>query len=815
VAAVRTDQGLTVQDEARILALEDRREYDPALVAAWVKNPNILHRVRIAQALAHIGPFTFVDHNGNGDQDAGEFQAGVEELRTLSADPDRRVREMVAFALGEIGDYEGASTLFYLTTDQDGAVAAEAVEALSKLTSIKAFVRDDFQRYSQMTAETWPEGIRARAVRFLFRFDTDQASGLALESLASPSPAIRQEAAYSLARRAYPPALGSLQLLVTDPNVLTRAYAITALGRIGAPVSARFVFDALGDAHPWVRTNAAVALARIAEKTPSVVKAEDFPRIQALTEDPDPGVRASSVALLGWYAAINQTAKARLTSMAVDGSSWLRELANGVYAKHFESRAVDPKEDWWSHLRILENTTGEAAGKIARRSYATYGVAMLRATAASSMPDDRIDPEITVLEPLLDDPDVVVRASAIERYGHNTARPKEQTVATLLAAEQRARTDAANDARVAAVSALSEIDTPERETFLRHLLGDKDPVVRRIAAEAIEQKLGKRRPQYTPLPVTRTAQEYEEIVRWSKQPHTATIHMTRGNVQLALLTQDAPLTTWNFAQLARRKYFDNTTFMRVVPNFVIQGGDPRNDMSGGPGYTIRDEINLQKYTRGAVGMALSGPDTGGSQFFITHSPQPHLDGGYTIFARVFDGMNGVVDQVERGDAVQTITIDEHPPVGAAEVGSVPNVSLPLTVGEKNADELLRILPEYKQAKEQYRPDISVIEMMKSYVRAGDHMEVFMGTWCPDSLREVPKFLRIVDDLKSQFGVDLPVRYFALDKSKQEPKALLAGRSVEKVATFIYYRGDQEVGRIVERPVAVFEDDLLTVVAKAQ
>jgi cyclophilin family peptidyl-prolyl cis-trans isomerase len=289
--------------------------------------------------------------------------------------------------------------------------------------------------------------------------------------------------------------------------------------------------------------------------------------------------------------------------------------------------------------------------------------------------------------------------------------------------------------------------------------------------------------------------------------------MTRGTIQMALLTQDAPITTWNFAQLARKGYFDNTSFMRVVPNFVIQGGDPRNDMSGGPGYAIRDEINLQKYTRGAVGMALSGPDTGGSQFFITHSPQPHLDGGYTIFARVYDGMNGVVDQVERGDAVRTITIDERPAPGVAELNSVPNVSLPLTVGEKTAAELMRVLPEYEVAKKAYNADISVIEMMKSYVRAGDRAEVYMGTWCPDSLREVPKFLRIVDDLKTQYGVDLPVRYFALDKSKHEPKALLAGRTVDKVATFIYYRGDTELGRIVERPTGVFEDDLLTIVAR--
>jgi cyclophilin family peptidyl-prolyl cis-trans isomerase len=272
------------------------------------------------------------------------------------------------------------------------------------------------------------------------------------------------------------------------------------------------------------------------------------------------------------------------------------------------------------------------------------------------------------------------------------------------------------------------------------------------------------------------------------------------------------MTTWNFAQLARKGFFDNTTFMRVVPNFVIQGGDPRNDMNGGPGYAIRDEINLQKYTRGAVGMALSGPDTGGSQFFITHSPQPHLDGGYTIFGRVYDGMSSVVDQTERGDRVRTISIDARPPASAAEIESVPNVSLPLEVGEMTSARLLERIPEYGRLKAEYRPDITVIEMMKSYVRAGDHLEVYMGTWCHDSEREVPRLIRIVDDLQDQYGVSLPVRYFALDRSKQKPEALINGKKIGSVATFIYYRGERELGRIVERPVALFEDDLLAIAA---
>jgi cyclophilin family peptidyl-prolyl cis-trans isomerase len=90
-----------------------------------------------------------------------------------------------------------------------------------------------------------------------------------------------------------------------------------------------------------------------------------------------------------------------------------------------------------------------------------------------------------------------------------------------------------------------------------------------------------------------------------------------------------------------------------VPDFVVQGGDPRGDGFGGPGYTIRDEINRLRYGRGTVGMALAGPDTGGSQFFITLSPQPHLDGGYTVFGEVESGLD-VLDKIEAGDRIEKV-----------------------------------------------------------------------------------------------------------------------------------------------------------------
>jgi cyclophilin family peptidyl-prolyl cis-trans isomerase len=138
---------------------------------------------------------------------------------------------------------------------------------------------------------------------------------------------------------------------------------------------------------------------------------------------------------------------------------------------------------------------------------------------------------------------------------------------------------------------------------------------------------------------------------------TVTIHTAKGAITMELYPQDAPITVDSFVTLARKGYFNNLTFHRVVPNFVIQGGDPRGDGEGGPGYQIRCEVNMRPYVRGAVGMALSGKDTGGSQFFITHSPQPHLDGGYTVFGQVTGGME-VVDRITRSDRIDKVVIVE-------------------------------------------------------------------------------------------------------------------------------------------------------------
>ena len=136
---------------------------------------------------------------------------------------------------------------------------------------------------------------------------------------------------------------------------------------------------------------------------------------------------------------------------------------------------------------------------------------------------------------------------------------------------------------------------------------------------------------------------------------TATLHTSKGPVVIELFTTDARNTVKNFVRLAKKGFYDTLRFHRVVPDFVAQGGDPRGDGVGGPGYAIRCEINQRPYRTGTVGMALAGKDTGGSQFFITHSPQPHLDGRYTVFGRVTKGQD-VVDALTVGDQVLRIEL---------------------------------------------------------------------------------------------------------------------------------------------------------------
>ncbi len=138
---------------------------------------------------------------------------------------------------------------------------------------------------------------------------------------------------------------------------------------------------------------------------------------------------------------------------------------------------------------------------------------------------------------------------------------------------------------------------------------------------------------------------------------TATITLeSGGEITIAFFPQDAPKTVENFVALAKKGFYDGLLFHRVVPDFVVQGGDPKGNGTGGPGYTIKAEFNARKHVRGSLAMARSQhPDSAGSQFYITYGAQPHLDGSYTVFGQVTSGMEHV-DRIKQGDKMKSVTI---------------------------------------------------------------------------------------------------------------------------------------------------------------
>ena len=145
----------------------------------------------------------------------------------------------------------------------------------------------------------------------------------------------------------------------------------------------------------------------------------------------------------------------------------------------------------------------------------------------------------------------------------------------------------------------------------------------------------------------------------SQKRYRTKIETNRGDIELELYPEYAPKTVNNFVFLAKEGFYDGVTFHRVISDFMIQGGDPTGTGTGGPGYKFEDEFegNPLRHETGVISMANAGPNTNGSQFFITHSPQPHLDGMHTVFGRVVEGQE-IVDAIRQGDSMARVIVSE-------------------------------------------------------------------------------------------------------------------------------------------------------------
>lgn len=665
---------------AEILRLEDRREFDAVRLSALLGDAYPEVRRRAALAAGRIG----------------DRRATPLLLQALG-DPTPEVRADAAFALGELGDTTTrvVRALYDLASATGGepeaiAVAVEAAAALGKIGSPAArqaleqgplLPRDCLDRSATpVDCRGQPPAVLGEALLAIWKFPRQEhTASLVLPHVRARDPELRWRAAYALMRLGDPATSTVLRDLLRDADHRVRAFAARGLrapvtDSAGARATAAAALTAaLDDPHPHVQISALRALGTYRDS--ALVRA-----VIARLGDPDPNVAITAAEAAGdlggeeaaaALAAVVTNDQARLPLRGAALAS-LARLAPAQSAKFAATLAG--AESWLERLYAARSLRGAPRTvaeplllRLARDPDPRVAAGAVEGLATFG--GDTIPRIYAILIEALASLDVGVRTAAL----HGLARRAQAAdLPLLLQAYERAQLDSgSNDATLAAVAALgalAERGIPVARSFFLRFPRSPDPLVRL----AVERRIG-RGSWGEPLPIEteRGLAFYADIVRRLVAPelagegrHRVRIRTAAGAITLDLAGAEAPLTVHNFLTLADRGFFDRTRWHRVVPNFVLQAGDPRGDGSGGPGYAIPDELNRIRYTRGIVGMALSGPDTGGSQFFITHSPQPHLDGGYTAFGRVVAGMDAA-DRVVQDDPVEAIEICHDPiPAGS-------------------------------------------------------------------------------------------------------------------------------------------------------
>ncbi|CAN5371431.1 peptidylprolyl isomerase [soil metagenome] len=635
---------------ATLLRLEDRREFDEGLLREITASPVVEVRRRAALAAGRIR------HPG-----------ATPLLLPLLDDPDTAVAATAAFALGQQGDTSAVAPLAALLTSEairrTPTVAAEAASALGKLRGEPArqallSVLRDTPLIDQGAAEAVGAALLA-----IWKFPRDPDLEPIRRWTSAPDPQLRWRAVYALVRRPDPAATAILLGLASDPEPQVRSLAMRGLtapladsAGVGAAATLPVVLAASRDSDYLVRVNAVRALGSYGDAAAvqaltdllnasqahlALAAAESLERLGVRAASAAPALRGAALdasqpvairtaTLLALAQAAPREAEQVAATLARDPHWRLRAAAGRAYA------ALDPRP-------------GPALTALLRDPDPRVGAGVLGAAVAAA--GDSAAPLRSLLIEALGASDVMLRTAAI---GGLARLADPSTAPLLLDAYARAQRDTLNDAALAAVDALAALrraGSATERAFLQRFSRPDDYLVRQRVASAFGDAA--RTAWGDPLPIETglSAAEYRALVQeWIApelargSPPRVRLETEAGVIDLELFASEAPLTVRSFLTLAERGYFDEQRWPRVVPNFVIQGGDPRGDQTGGPGYAIRDEINRHRYERGTLGMALSGPDTGGSQFFITHSPQPHLDGGYTVFGRVLSGME-VVERV--------------------------------------------------------------------------------------------------------------------------------------------------------------------------
>ncbi|MBZ4417716.1 peptidylprolyl isomerase [Myxococcus sp. RHSTA-1-4] len=673
---------------ARIRDWEDRRSLgDGALVSLATGAPDARVRARAQRALARI-------------QDVATRDAVLAGLK--DAEPD--VRDEAAFAAGEL------ALSWEPLTDAERSALTEALlaaEAAEREPRVRATLLDSLGRTGTPAAlarlaELLQGGDVAVAGRAALALGVAaRRGGAALVAGVPLAPAeallaaerpveARHGGAYLLTTAKRPEALPALRRCLGDADPDVRGLCAKAFGDVGGPEDSVVLGRLLEDPVPRVAAETARSLAKLAAMCSGPCTAVEalealVPRAKRVgrgMETPDAptavGPAGAPVETLARSAdghAILAVAQQGLPGFAAPLLVSLRlALADAERGAASDLARADLG---WLDCRLaaaldrqrgrLADTTNCGFGRVQdeRRlalglretalaqdkgaadfavGYLSHRDARVRVAAVEAVGSRPVLRAATAVRPLLEGDDLVVAGAAAAALGKMKAQALAPALEPLAARVPREPGDLAEPVAGALVALQGKAAEPRFHEWLKHPHAN----VRRVAAEALTQLTGQPvRSERVELPA--------DTFRPEPAPAGAALvfHTAKGDITVRLDADEAPLTSGNLYTLARRGYFNGISFHRVVPDFVAQGGDPRGDGEGGPGYSIRCEMTRRPYRRGTLGMALAGKDTGGSQFFFTHAPQPHLDGRYTAFGEVVAGMD-VVDALLEGDIIREV-----------------------------------------------------------------------------------------------------------------------------------------------------------------
>jgi len=595
---------------------------------------------------------------------------GVPALIGSLSDPRFEVREMAAFGLGLLGDTAASEPLAVALEDPFPAVQARAAEALGRLGAVEAVeaIQAMVERHITEAYEVDPDEV---AYPLTPRVEAFRSGVYALAALGSyealAATLLTDEGdpilwwwpvAHALAEVGDTRAVDPLGTLAGIQGTVGVALAARGLGALQHEAALPALLDLvdLQRRDQRVVVTAVRALAELGD-----VAAAPVLRRLLRTPNLDSTLLLESVEALAAVGALESVdvmiellahswpplRGAALRGLArLDPDRFLLVLSSLPPDRHWQVRAdlaralvwVDPEVAAFRLSVLLEDED--------RRVLPSVLQSLVEVQAPGA---------IDVLLEYLSNDDVVVRKTAATLLGNLGERRVVEPLAT---AYQNARSDPSYLARAAIVDALARIGGSLALETVRAAAEDPDWAVRVRVTEHLELLGELETPAaiIRPAPLRRPLEAYRapDLVQPSVSPHVF-IDTDHGTIQIELAVNEAPLTSDNFVRLARSGFYNGLLVHRVVPNYVVQSGDPRSDSQGGPGYTIRDELSLLPVLRGSVGMALDWADTGGSQFFIATSPQPQLNARYTLFGKVIAGIE-VVDQLQRGDVIRLVRV---------------------------------------------------------------------------------------------------------------------------------------------------------------